>query len=1121
MWVLLFCCSVALFMSLAAKQYAQTSQQIPAPTAHVNDFAGVVDEKTRQQLENILANVKLRTGIEFDVATVQSTAGQDIFDFSRQLAKDWNIGARTSARKSLLLVLAVNEKTSFTQFSKSVQGDLPEGVLGEMAQRMRTFVDSGHFSEGLNAGVQLFVSSLAQKLAFTAEDFEKAAPATSGVNPTAADNSLNNPTDEAAPAAARATKTEGVPAIVKPPAARKDSTAVKTKKPSTSVDDEAESEEVELTLTKPLEERVVILKAFLDRHPDSRSKARAIELLVSAHAALGDERLKKGDSAGGIEQLMLAIATAPVDASEKLFSGVVSQIPLNLYLRGEPAAATQAAQSIEARFGNDAKRLVALSGFYISTEQGAEATRLATQAVQLAPELAEAHQGLGRALHISLRLDEAAAEYKRAFELDPNSKAARRSLADLDRAFGKSEEALTLYRQQLDTEPGDKAARTGLILSLLDLGRIDEAKGELEKTLQSDPRNLPLLAGAAYWFAAHNDSEQALTLAYQAVQIEPRYTWSQVALARALVAQKKPLEAERALRFARQYGKFPTLDYELASTLAAAGLYDEAAEFLIQSFSLKDGQIETRLGGQTAARGANFIDLLAPERRASIFQSAAADTADNERLLKALLTFATLTNEETNGGTIDVERATAAAKEFASGDDAALVHRQLYAAGRLLQRGVGYQTAYELAEAARNSADAGMNVPALTLAVQADEFRLIRARAIAAGGTPDIPEAPRNVLSNLLRGRIEETSGWALFNQDKLDEAVEHLQRAATILPEGTPAARTSLWHLGAALDRQGKKTEALTYYIKSYNTGEADPVRRAVIEQLYSKVNGSLDGLDERIGPAAGASVGAQTTAPSSAADKTNDTTAQPTSSPESAPAATPALPATPVADASPTPAETPSQSPSSEAPVVTQQPTPSPESPTPSSTPEQSPTPSPEGSATPQPTAAPETPPTTAPSTPPVSSPEATPEPSASPSPMPETPSVATAKPEPSPTSTPEATPAPVSTPSLETSPVEKMDKPPRATITITGRVKDASGNSLANVVVVLISPQGTVLASTTDEQGNYSFTVAPSSATHNYRIIPSKDGLTFDPVDRVLPVVSDDVKELDFVGMPTRKP
>jgi len=85
----------------------------------------------------------------------------------------------------------------------------------------------------------------------------------------------------------------------------------------------------------------------------------------------------------------------------------------------------------------------------------------------------------------------------------------------------------------------------------------------------------------------------------------------------------------------------------------------------------------------------------------------------------------------------------------------------------------------------------------------------------------------------------------------------------------------------------------------------------------------------------------------------------------------------------------------------------------------------------------------------------------------------------------------------------------------------VKDAGDKPLANVVVVLISPQGTVLASTTDEQGNYSFTLATSSSTRSYRIIPSQDGLAFAPVDRVLPVASDDVKELNFVGTPSAKP
>jgi hypothetical protein len=85
----------------------------------------------------------------------------------------------------------------------------------------------------------------------------------------------------------------------------------------------------------------------------------------------------------------------------------------------------------------------------------------------------------------------------------------------------------------------------------------------------------------------------------------------------------------------------------------------------------------------------------------------------------------------------------------------------------------------------------------------------------------------------------------------------------------------------------------------------------------------------------------------------------------------------------------------------------------------------------------------------------------------------------------------------------------------VTIAGRVRDSNHNPIGNVVVVLVSSQGTVLASTTDDQGNYSFTVAPS--THSYRIIPSREGFTFAPVDKVLPTANDDQKELDFVGSP----
>src|SRR5262249_34968650 len=132
-------------LTIAAMVRAQS--QFPQPTSHVNDFAGVIDTPAKNHIEGLLAGLKERTKIDFYVATVDSTSGQDIADFSRQLATAWKIGARTSTTKSLLLVISVASQSSFTQFSRSVQVDLPEGVLGDVGQRMRSQLVTGRFSE--------------------------------------------------------------------------------------------------------------------------------------------------------------------------------------------------------------------------------------------------------------------------------------------------------------------------------------------------------------------------------------------------------------------------------------------------------------------------------------------------------------------------------------------------------------------------------------------------------------------------------------------------------------------------------------------------------------------------------------------------------------------------------------------------------------------------------------------------------------------------------------------------------------------------------------------------------------------------------------------------------------
>jgi hypothetical protein len=47
----------------------------------------------------------------------------------------------------------------------------------------------------------------------------------------------------------------------------------------------------------------------------------------------------------------------------------------------------------------------------------------------------------------------------------------------------------------------------------------------------------------------------------------------------------------------------------------------------------------------------------------------------------------------------------------------------------------------------------------------------------------------------------------------------------------------------------------------------------------------------------------------------------------------------------------------------------------------------------------------------------------------------------------------------------------------------------------------------------EGNYSFIVTPSSL--GYRIIPSKEGFTFAPIDKVLSGITEDQRAVDFVG------
>src|SRR5216684_7548290 len=128
---------------------------------------------TNQRMEKILRALKESGDIEFAVVTVKTTGDQDIFDYSLAVARGWGIGSSEGEKNGLLLLVAIDDHKYQIQVSRHLEGDLPDGLVGEVGRRMRDPFRKGDYSNGLMTAVQTIVSTLEEKRGFSVGDIDK------------------------------------------------------------------------------------------------------------------------------------------------------------------------------------------------------------------------------------------------------------------------------------------------------------------------------------------------------------------------------------------------------------------------------------------------------------------------------------------------------------------------------------------------------------------------------------------------------------------------------------------------------------------------------------------------------------------------------------------------------------------------------------------------------------------------------------------------------------------------------------------------------------------------------------------------------------------------------------
>lgn len=602
--------------------------------------------------------------------------------------------------------------------------------------------------------------------------------------------------------------------------------------------------------------RAVALRGFLESWPKSEHAAQARELLVQSIAATAEPMLASQRIEQALATFRQALAEVPEQISNKLFDETLIRIPLAVAVRGYRAEAIVIAREIEARCQGDASRLGALGEFYLSLEAVADAIRALERAAGLAPSEARVQRTLGGAYRMALRLPEAMAAYQRAVSANPEEPRAWYELGNLNRAQGSYEEALKLYRKQLEIDPAQTASIKGIALTLLAQGKSDAAAAELDRIRAlkgSDDeitRDYYFQTQLAFYYLLHDQLEQARKAADQALVVEPRFSWGRIAAAEVALAENRYFEAERHLLAAKQYSNFPTLEFLLGRLYLTVEDFDDSVTQFSKAFSYSpaDGY-KAKLGGVTEVKSDRLADLLAPEQQAAIFLFEPLTTYTQYRLAETLLHLdAAFRNEHQTGEesekqtepesastsgekgvTVASSELEKAAREFIEVEPTRAPFRELYLARKLAVAGKAPELGVKLADQALENAEAATK---------------------PEGALRDYPNYDREGRLRIFRGRAADAKGWALLKAGRIAEAVTALNLAVEAysdLPEG----RQARWHLANARESSGDLQEALDLYLSAYErpaSSSDQDLNRSVIEALYRKIHGSLDGLDERL---------------------------------------------------------------------------------------------------------------------------------------------------------------------------------------------------------------------------------------------------------------------------------
>ena len=150
---------IVAMMALVTRVFAAN---IPVPTGHINDFAGVLNSSEKQSLEETLVAYKESSKNEIAVVLVRSLEGDTVEDVAVRIFEEWKIGDKEKDT-GVLFLAAIEDRKMRIEVGYGAEPFLTDGEAGQILREDVTpSFREGKYGEGVRNAVAAIEKELSQ-----------------------------------------------------------------------------------------------------------------------------------------------------------------------------------------------------------------------------------------------------------------------------------------------------------------------------------------------------------------------------------------------------------------------------------------------------------------------------------------------------------------------------------------------------------------------------------------------------------------------------------------------------------------------------------------------------------------------------------------------------------------------------------------------------------------------------------------------------------------------------------------------------------------------------------------------------------------------------------------------